>query len=277
MNPFVDDLLAGKAALITGGGTGLGRTMAETFARLGADVAVASRDPDHVEPAAAGLREHGVRAEAFTFDVRDPEGVQDVVDGVRNAFGRLDILVNNAAGNFLVRAEELSPGGWAAVRGIVLDGTWNCSRAAFEALADGGGSILNIVTTYADDAGPLVVHSAAAKAGVLSLTRTLAVEWAPRGIRVNAIAPGPVDTRGAGSRLWDSDAARQALVDSVPLGRFGTEEEIATAAAFLVCDAASYVTGACFPVDGGSGLGQGMFDPAVAAELMERAERERQG
>ena len=173
-------------------------------------------------------------------------------------FGRGDVLVNNAAGNFLVRAEDLSPGGWKAVTRIVLDGSWFCSRAVYEPMKEqGGGNILNVLATYATGAGPLTVHSAAAKAGVLSLTRTLAVEWADAGIRVNAIAPGPVDTHGAGSRLWNSDEARASIAEKLPMGRFGTEAEIADAAIFLVSDAASYVTGTMLPVDGGLTLGEG--------------------
>lgn len=274
MQPFVDDLLEGKAALITGGGTGLGLAMARQFARLGADVAVASRKAEHVEPAAAELEELGVRAVALTFDVRDPEMVRETVAAAADRLGRLDVLVNNAAGNFLVRAEELSLGGWEAVRGIVLDGTFHCSQAAFPHLRERGGSILNIVATYAEDAAPLVIHSGAAKAGVLSLTRTLAVEWAPHGIRVNAIAPGPVDTEGAGSRLWAVPEVRRALEERVPLGRFGTEQEIAVAAAFLVSDAAAYVTGVNLPVDGGSTLDTGMFDAEAAERLLRRPEGE---
>ena len=263
--PFVADLLRGKTALITGGGTGLGFAMAQRFGALGANLVLASRSAEHVEPAAEMLREGGADALAMTFDVRDPEAVQRVVDATVEHYGRLDILVNNAAGNFLVRAERLSPNGWKAVRGIVLDGTFYCSRAAFGAMsARGGGAILNIVATYAESAGPFVVHSAASKAGVLSLTRTMAVEWARHGIRVNAIAPGPIDTAGAGGQLWESDEARAALAESVPMGRFGTLDELADTATFLVGDAASWTTGALLTVDGGVTLGNGLFDSRFA-------------
>lgn len=267
MQPFRSDLLAGKVALITGGGTGLGWAMAATFAKLGAGVAVASRSAEHVGAAAERLRQHGP-ALGVQCDVRDPDAVQRAVEATCAELGRLDILVNNAAGNFLVRAEQLSPNGWAAVRSIVLDGTFLCSRAVFPVMqAQGGGAILNVVATYAETAGPLVAHSAAAKAGVLSLTRTMAVEWAPHRIRVNAISPGPVETEGAGGQLWNAPAARAAIERAVPMGRFGTAAEVATMAAFLVSDAAAYCTGGIYPVDGGLTLGTGLFDSRFAALL----------
>ena len=261
MNPFASDLLRGKRALITGGGTGLGYAMAELFVELGASVALASRSSEHVEPAAARLVEGGGEALAVVCDVRDPQSAADAVAATIDGLGGIDILVNNAAGNFLVRAERMSPNGWAAVRSIVLDGTFHCCRAAVAPMREGGGgAILNVIATYAESAAPLVAHSAAAKAGVLSLTRTLSVEWAPHRIRINAIAPGPVQTHGASSRLWDTPETVAALNDAVPMGRFGTPEEIARAAAFLVSDAASYVTGASLAVDGGLTNAAPLFD-----------------
>ena len=270
MTSFREDLLAGRTALITGGGTGLGFAMAKTFASLGAKLALASRNAEHVEPAAERIRQLGAECLALVCDVRDPEQVEATVARTAEALGALDILVNNAAGNFLVTAEDLSAGGWRAVTRIVLDGTWFCSHAAFPRMKQqGGGAILNIVATYADGAGPLTVHSAAGKAGVLGLTRTLAVEWAEHGIRVNALAPGPVDTEGAGSRLWASGAARRTIEEKVPMGRFGSEDEIATAAAFLVSNAASYINGILLPVDGGLSLGRGhLADEAVVGDLL---------
>jgi hypothetical protein len=181
--------------------------------------------------------------------VRQPEQVQAVMDAVRDELGGLDILVNNAAGNFLVDAHELSPNGWRAVLGIVLDGTFHCSRAAFPLLKERKGCIVNIIATYATSAAPATVHSGAAKAGVLNLSNTLAVEWAPHGIRSNCIAPGPVDTPGASGQLFPTQELRQAIERQVPLGRFGTPEDIAHAALFLA--SAPYVTGACVVVDGG--------------------------
>ena len=258
MGFFSDNLLEGKVALITGGGTGLGLATARAFGTNGAKLVIASRSAEHVEDGAATLREEEIEALPLVCDVREPDQVEAMVDTAIEHFGRVDVLVNNAAGNFLVRAEDLSPGGWKAVTRIVLDGSWFCSRAVYKHMKDqGGGNILNVLATYATGAGPLTVHSAAAKAGVLSLTRTLAVEWADAGIRVNAIAPGPVDTHGAGSRLWNSDEARASIAEKLPMGRFGTEAEIADAAIFLVSDAASYVTGTMLPVDGGLTLGEG--------------------
>ena len=258
MGFFSDNLLEGKVALITGGGTGLGLATARAFGANGAKLVIASRSAEHVEDGAATLREEEIEALPLVCDVREPDQVEAMVDTAIEHFGRVDVLVNNAAGNFLVRAEDLSPGGWKAVTRIVLDGSWFCSRAVYKHMKDqGGGNILNVLATYATGAGPLTVHSAAAKAGVLSLTRTLAVEWADAGIRVNALAPGPVDTHGAGSRLWNSDEARASIAEKLPMGRFGTEAEIADAAIFLVSDAASYVTGTMLPVDGGLTLGEG--------------------
>lgn len=266
---FRPDLLAGKVALVTGGGTGLGYAMAEHFARHGADVVIASRRAEHVEPAAESLRAHGTRIRATTVDVRDPQEVERLMAFTTAELGRLDVLVNNAAGNFLVRAEDLSPNGWRAVVGIVLDGTFHCCRAAFPALRDSGGVILNIVATYAESAGAFVVHSAAAKAGVVSLTRTLALEWAHHGVRVNAISPGPVPTPGAGGKLWDSPEASAAIERAVPLGRMGRADEVATLATFLASDAGAYMTGGIYPVDGGLGLGGNLFDSRFAALMRE--------
>jgi len=268
---FTADMLAGKVALITGGGTGLGLSMARTFGEVGARLVIASRNPEHLEAGAATLRDQGIEVLPLTCDVRDPQQVDDTVDAAVEHFGRVDILVNNAAGNFVVRAEDLSPGGWKAVTRIVLDGSWFCSQAVYEPMkAQGGGTILNILATYATGAGTLTVHSAAAKAGVLALTRTLAVEWASAGIRVNAIAPGPVETHGAASRLWDNAAARASMEDKLPMARFGSEREVADAAAFLVSDAASYITGVLLPVDGGLTLGKGHLADAETIEHLLR-------
>ena len=273
MGFFSDNLLEGKVALITGGGTGLGLATARAFGANGAKLVIASRSAEHVEGGAATLREQEIEALPLVCDVREPNQVEAMVDAAIEHFGSVDVLVNNAAGNFLVRAEDLSPGGWKAVTRIVLDGSWFCSRAVYEPMKEqGGGNILNILATYATGAGPLTVHSAAAKAGVLSLTRTLAVEWANAGIRVNAIAPGPVDTHGAGSRLWNSDEARASIAEKLPMGRFGTEAEIANVAVFLVSDAASYVTGTMLPVDGGLTLGKGHLGNIEAVQnLLQRS------
>ncbi len=275
MNVFAANLLADRVALITGGGTGLGLAMARAFGAAGAKLVIASRSAANVEGGAATLTDAGIDALPLVCDVREPQQVEETVAAGVEHFGRLDVLVNNAAGNFVVRAEDLSVGGWKAVTRIVLDGSWFCSQAAYPHMKDqGGGTILNVLATYATGAGTLTVHSAAAKAGVLALTRTLAVEWADAGIRVNAIAPGPVETHGAGSRLWDSDAARASIIDKLPMARFGEEREVADVATFLVSDAASYVTGVILPVDGGLTLGKGhLADLDSVRHLLRSADR----
>jgi NAD(P)-dependent dehydrogenase (short-subunit alcohol dehydrogenase family) len=253
--------LAGRVAVITGGGTGIGFAIAREYARLGAKLALASRSEEHLQPAAEELRAHGAEVLAVPTDVRVPEQVEHLFDTCAKKLGEVDILVNNAAGNFICPAEKLSVNGWNAVINIVLNGTFYCSRAAGLRMIAGkhGGNILNIIATYAWTGGPGTIHSACAKAGVLTMTRTLAVEWASHKIRVNAIAPGPVETEGAGSKLWAGDAVRAAMLRSVPLGRIGTPQEIAHAAAYLVSDYADFITGECLVMDGGQWLGKGMF------------------
>jgi NAD(P)-dependent dehydrogenase (short-subunit alcohol dehydrogenase family) len=250
--------LAGRVALVTGGGSGLGRAMALELGRLGAKVAVLGRRRHVLEETVAQL-DDGVVVPA---DVRDPNAVADAFDVAEAELGPITTLVNNAAGNFHVRAEELSPNGWRAVVGIVLDGTFYCSRELARRVIERGGDnaqIVNIVASYAWTGGPGTVHSAAAKAGVVNLTRTLAVEWAPHGIRVNAISPGPVDTAETRERLWPTEEMRERVVARIPLARFGTEREIANACAYLASDYAAYVTGNVLSVDGGAWLEQGMF------------------
>jgi NAD(P)-dependent dehydrogenase (short-subunit alcohol dehydrogenase family) len=254
-----DGSLAGRIALVTGGGSGLGRAMALELARLGAKVAVVGRRREPLEGTIASLPGEGFAVQA---DVRDPDAVAAAFDAAEEALGPVTTLVNNAAGNFLVQAEDLSPNGWRAVVGIVLDGTFHCSRELGRRVAGRGGDnaqIVNIVATYAWTGGPGTVHSAAAKAGVVNLTRTLAVEWARHGVRVNAIAPGPIETEETRSRLWPTEKMREQLLRRIPLGRFGTEEEIAHACAYLVSDFAAYITGDVLTVDGGAWLEHGMF------------------
>jgi NAD(P)-dependent dehydrogenase (short-subunit alcohol dehydrogenase family) len=255
--------LAGRVALVTGGGTGLGKAMALELSRLGASVAVLGRRPEPLEQTVTELTGPGI---AVPADVREPEAVAAAFDAAEEALGSLTTLVNNAAGNFVVNAEDLSPNGWRAVVGIVLDGTFFCSRelarrviARGDGGGDRGGQIVNLVATYAWTGGPGTVHSAAAKAGVVSLTRTLAVEWARHGIRVNAIAPGVVDTEQAREQLWAEDDVRRTLLGNVPLRRFGREEDVANACAYLVSDYSGYVTGEILTVDGGAWLEKGKF------------------
>jgi NAD(P)-dependent dehydrogenase (short-subunit alcohol dehydrogenase family) len=250
--------LDGRIALVTGGGSGLGRAMALELGRLGAKVAVLGRRRHVLEETVAQLAD-GV---AVPADVRDPNAVAEAFDVAEAELGPITTLVNNAAGNFHVRAEELSPNGWRAVAGIVLDGTFYCSRELARRVIDRGGDnaqIVNIVASYAWTGGPGTAHSAAAKAGVVNLTRTLAVEWAQHGIRVNAISPGPVDTAETRERLWPTEEIRERILRRIPLARFGTETDVANACAYLVSDYASFVTGDVLSVDGGAWLEQGMF------------------
>ncbi len=247
---FAPTLLHRKVALVTGGGTGICRGIALAFAKHGCDVAIASRKLEHLEPTRDELRALGVRAVAKAADVRDPAAVNDAVSAVVSELGRLDILINGAAGNFICLAENLSPNGFGTVVDIDLKGTFNVSRAALPHLKAQGGSVINISATlpYLGTMGQ--AHASAAKAGVDSLTRTLAVEWGPYGIRVNGIAPGPIEgTEGA--RRLTNEKSREGALRQCPLGRLGTVDDIANASLYLASDAASYVNGVTLVVDGG--------------------------
>jgi 2,4-dienoyl-CoA reductase [(3E)-enoyl-CoA-producing], peroxisomal len=247
---FSSELLKGRAALVTGGGTGICRGIALALADAGCDVAIASRKVEHLEPTAGEIRRHGVRAVAVAGDVRIPADVDGVVSRTVDAFGRLDILVNGAAGNFICLADKLSPNGFGTVVDIDLKGTFNVSRAAHPHLKKQGGAILNISATLQLLGTVGQSHAAAAKAGIDSLTRTLAVEWGPHRIRVNGLAPGPVEGTEGVARLT-TPASRKMIEEHCPLGRMASIDEVATAAVFLCSDAASMITGVTLVLDGG--------------------------
>jgi NAD(P)-dependent dehydrogenase (short-subunit alcohol dehydrogenase family) len=224
----------GRTALITGGGTGMGRAFALALAERGAPIAVCGRRAEPIEETAELCRAHGVAALATPLDVRDPEAV-----------GAID----------------LSPNGWRAVIDIVLNGTFYCSSAVARSMREAGvgGAILNVIAAYAWTGNPMTAHSAAAKAGVWNLARSLAVEWAPLGIRVNCIAPGPLDSEGAAERLFPTAEIRERMLADIPARRFTTLDDVVASALFLLSDDAAHVTGETLTVDGGQALSQGMF------------------
>jgi NAD(P)-dependent dehydrogenase (short-subunit alcohol dehydrogenase family) len=258
---FATRVLEGQTAIVTGGGTGIGLAIAEALGRLGARLVIASRGREHLETGAATLRNAGCEVAPVEVDVREPAQVDAMVAEVVGMFGRVDILVNNAAGNFICRAEDLSPNGWNAVIGIVLNGSFYCSRAVGRHMIarGGGGAIVSILANYAWTGSAGTIHSASAKAGVLAMSQTLAVEWAPHGIRVNAVAPGPIESPGAARQLWSSDEAVDRITATVPLARWGRAAEIGDAVSFLVSPHAAYITGEVLTVDGGQWLKRGTF------------------
>ena len=253
---FDKQLLNDKSIIVTGGGTGLGKSMALRFAELGADLVITSRRKEVIEKTAEELREHGGKVLAIACDVRDPDQVNDMASQTVNEFGKIDILLNNAAGNFISPTEDLSPNAFKTVVDIVLNGTFNCTQAAGKVMREkDGGVILNIVTTYAWTGSGYVVPSASAKAGVLAMTRSLAVEWAKYGIRTVAIAPGPFPTKGAWSRLAPPGLGIQKkMKNRVPLKRVGEHIELANLATYLISDQAAYINGEVVTIDGGEWL-----------------------
>lgn len=249
----------GRTGIITGGATGIGFAIAREVARLGGKVILASRKEEKLAPSVEQIRSETGRADAAHFhviDVRDAEAAEAMAAKVESDHGGIDFLVNNAAGNFIVPAEQLTINGWNSVIGIVLNGTFYCSSAVGKRMIARakGGAMLNVIANYAWTGGPGVIHSASAKAGVLAMTRTLAVEWARHKIRVNAIAPGPVDTPGAAERLFPDPMIMEGIRKTIPLRRFATLEEVANAASYLLSEHASYVTGENMVIDGGQWL-----------------------
>jgi len=277
IEPFRKDLLAGKTTVITGGGTGLGRSMALRLAGLGARVAVLGRRPEPLRETAQAIRDAGGAAAAVPCDVRDPEAVSRAVDAVEAELGPANQLVNNAAGNFLAASEDLSANAFNAVVQIVLYGTFHCTREVGRRLIERkqGGEILSIVTSYATMGSAFVLPSACAKAGVLAMMRSLAVEWAEYGIRLNAVAPGPFPTEGAFSRLMPGSEMEKQARRRIPSRRFGEHWELTNLVAYLMSDASPYQTGDMLTIDGAEALFSGQqfagfahLDRAMAKELM---------
>jgi len=253
---FQTDLLKNKRCLITGGGTGIGKAMAQRFLELGAIVYICGRREQVLRQTQKELADQtGGQIHIFTCDVRYHDEVEAMVEKIWKE-GALDVLVNNAAGNFIARTEDLSPHAFEAVIGIVLTGTINLTMSCGRRWLREGhkATILNITTTYAATGSPFVVPSAVAKAGVVALTRSLAVEWGPRGIRSNAIAPGPIPTQGAFSRLMPIPELEERARQRIPLRRFGTTEECANLAAYLISDGSAYINGDVITMDGGEWL-----------------------
>jgi NAD(P)-dependent dehydrogenase (short-subunit alcohol dehydrogenase family) len=275
--PFRKDLLAGKTTLITGGGSGLGRSMALRMAGLGAKVAVIGRRKDPLAETADAIRQQGGTAAFATCDVRDPEAVTAAVDAVEKELGPVNQLVNNAAGNFLSASEDLSPNAFNSVVQIVLYGTFHATREVGRRLIERKqkGEILSIVTSYVYSGSAFVLPSAAAKAGVLAMMRSLAIEWAVYGIRTNAIAPGPFPTEGAFSRLMPGSELEKQALRRVPGRRFGEHWELTNLVAYTMSDASPYQTGDLVTIDGGEALFSGQqfagfahLDRAAAKEMM---------
>src|SRR5215468_5369240 len=250
---FADDILNGRVAFVTGGGTGITGGIARALAKSGASVALTSRKLEHLQPAADAINANGGKALAVVADVRQPEDVEKAVAQTIEQFGKIDIVINGAAGNFLCAAEELSPNGFGTVVDIDLKGTFNVCRATFAQLKKHHGQILNISATLHYIGTPMQLHVSAAKAGVDALTRNLAVEWGRYGIRVNAIALGPIENTEGMQRLVP-ELVKEKLRKNIPLGRFGRIVDIEKAAVFLCSDAASFINGAVLVVDGGQWL-----------------------
>ena len=256
---FEKNILKNKVILVTGGGSGLGKSMAIRFAELGASLVIASRRKDVIADTTSQIR----KTSGLQCDVRDMDQVDNMIKNSLNKFGKIDILINNAAGNFISPTEMLSPGGFKAVVDIVLTGTFNCTLAVGkEMIKQKSGNILNIVTTYAWTGSGYVVPSASAKAGVLAMTRSLAVEWAKYNIRTNAIAPGPFITEGAWKRLAPPGFnIKKKLKNRIPLKRFGEHIELANLATYLISEQSGYINGEVVTIDGGEWLkGAGQFN-----------------
>jgi NAD(P)-dependent dehydrogenase (short-subunit alcohol dehydrogenase family) len=262
---FQPDLLKGRAIFLTGGGSGLGRSMALAFSKLGARMFLIGRREEPLKQTCTEIHQQGGAAAFTTCDIREYAAVDAAFAAAEEQFGEIGTLVNNAAGNFMARTEKLSANAFNSVVGIVLNGTFHCTQAFAKRRIPRklGGNVLNITTTYAaaNSGSGYVVPSACAKAGVLALTTSLAVEWAKYHIRVNAIAPGPFPTEGAWSRLMPSKQFEEHAINKHPMKRFGKHEELTNLAAFLLSDMSEYINGECVVIDGGQWLrGAGEFN-----------------
>ena len=250
---FADDILQGKVAFVTGGGTGITGGIARAFARHGARLAITSRKEENLIAQQQYIEENGGKCFSVAADVREYDAVQNAIAKTVEEYGRIDIVVNGAAGNFLCAADQLSPNGFGTVVDIDTKGTFNVCRAAFKPLKDSRGQILNISATLHYLATPMQIHVSAAKAGVDAITRNLSVEWGRHGIRVNGIAPGPIEDTEGMKRLLP-EALKEKITKKIPLGRFGRIADIENSALFLASDAASYINGVTLVVDGGQWL-----------------------
>jgi len=275
--PFRPGLLAGKTTVITGGGTGLGRSMALRMAGLGARIGIIGRRPEPLTETVGAIRAAGGEAAFASADIREPEAVARALDTLEAELGPANQLINNAAGNFLAPSEDLSPNAFNAVVQIVLYGTFHCTRELGRRMIDRKqeGQILSIVTSYAQTGSAFVLPSAAAKAGVLAMMRSLAVEWATYGIRVNAVAPGPFPTEGAFSRLMPGSEMEKVARRRIPSRRFGEHWELTNLVTYLMSDASPYQTGDLVTIDGAEGLFSGQqfagfahLDRAAAKAMM---------
>jgi NAD(P)-dependent dehydrogenase (short-subunit alcohol dehydrogenase family) len=270
LDTFAPELFRGQTVLVTGGGRGIGKQTALAFARFGANLVIAGRKPENLDPTATEIRQAGAECLAVPTDIRNTEQVDALVQRTIERFGAIDCLINNAGGQFPARPQDISDRGWRAVIDLNLNGTWNmCSRVGPHMLKRGRGAVVNVVHVYSFDRGaPAFAHSGAARAGVINLTRSLAYYWARRGVTINALAPGSVSTRG----LYEEEFSKAEMSDyeaisikDIPAHRLGTADEVAGVILFLCSPAARYVNGAAIIADGAQYLGNWtpMMDPEV--------------